>query len=992
MLRSSLLVALLVLPCPCFAQLPPGVVDTQTNGDTPPTPNESFAKITVPNGFHVTLFAGEPDVHQPIDMTIDDRGRLWVVECFAYPDWAAQDSDRILIFEDTDNDGQFDTRKVFADGLNNLTGIAIGFGGVWACSTPELIFIPDRNRDDQPDGPAEVKLDGWNDLSNDVKHNVFNGLVWGPDGWMYGGHGILGDSMIGKPGDAAEQRHRMNCGIWRFHPVTEEFEIVAHGTTNPWGIDFDEMGQGFFTNSVIGHLWHLIPGASYERMYGTHFNPHTYTLIDQCADHLHWGEGRWTDSRGGVGIHSEAGGGHAHAGAMIYRGGTWPAEYHGSLFTCNLHGNRLNRDRLRRSGSGYVATHGPDFLHGNDPWFRGIDLLYGPDGNVFVSDWTDLGECHDNDGTHRSSGRIYKIAYGDAQPARELDLFILPNEELLEFVDDSNAWYWNHARRILHERASDGLDMQELCAAVRKRLATERNTSTRLKLLDALALSGGMQTEGLQKLLRDGDEFIQSWAVRKLAESGTEYALEEISDIVPTATPRLLLEMASALQRLPMEQRWLPAASLMMHFPEAGDHNLLAMLWYAIEPLAVADREQFAALPGVGNTNPQLAPLRRFIARRVLADDPTDTEEIDKLLKVVEQLPREAQIDVLGGINTALAGEPSVSIPSRWANVVARIGDSASPDGMRVVDELSIKFHDTTTINRIKTTAMNRATDAEERTAAITMLVQNDVDGSLGILSTLLNDQAVRKSAIRLLEQFNEPAVPRLLLSRFSSFNQQEQQLAISTLASSRQHARALMEAVASGLVPAKVIKPAQAAEIYQLRDGQLRKLLGEHWGDLRATPREKRNKILTWKAQLDHDTLAEADLKNGAKVYADNCGKCHRLFGKGGDIGPDLTGSDRRNLDYILENVITPSAVVGKDFRLHSVVLLDGRVVTGALREQTPSAIVVQTVDNRVTVPRSQIDVIEKTDLSLMPEGQFDAMPKDFVRDVVAYLASDPE
>ena len=529
-LRASTLLIFALVASTAFAQLPDGVIDTQPNGDTPPSPTESLTKITVPDGFKVTLFAGEPNVHQPIDMTFDDRGRLWVVECYSYPDWQARDRDRILIFDDTDNDGKFDSRKVFADGLSNITGIALGFGGVWACSTPELIFIPDRDRDDEPDGPVEVKLDGWNENSNTVKHNVFNGLVWGPDGWMYGGHGILADSLIGKPGDLPEKRHRMNCGIWRFHPVTEHFEIVAHGTTNPWGIDFDDFGQCFFTNSVIGHLWHLIPGARYERMYGTHFNPYTYTLVEQCADHFHWGGGRWTESRGGVGIHSKAGGGHAHVGAMIYRGGTWPEKYHGSLFTCNLHGNRINRDIIEPEGSGYVAKHANDFLMGNDPWFRGIDLLYGPDGNVFVSDWTDLGECHDNDGTHRSSGRIYKIAYGDALPAEEFDLATESNEELLEYTTHKNAWFWTHARRILHERASTGSDQSLTIAKAEKQLSDTPPTPVRLRLLNALSLIRGFDNETLEEYLVEEDRIIQAWAVRRLVESGDRYALEPTID------------------------------------------------------------------------------------------------------------------------------------------------------------------------------------------------------------------------------------------------------------------------------------------------------------------------------------------------------------------------------------------------------------------------------------------------------------------------------
>src|SRR5438876_7746207 len=248
---------------------------------------ETAQRMTVPEGFHVTLFAGEPDVVQPIAMTTDERGRLWVVECLSYPMWqtnAASGRDRVLIFEDHDGDGHFDTRRVVWDKGRNLSGIAIGFGGVWLCSAPELIFIPDRNHDDVPDGPPQVMLDGW---SLEAKHNIVNGLTWGPDGWLYGCHGILSDSKVGRPGAPGAERMTINCGVWRFHPTRRVFEVVAHGSTNPWGIAFDDYGQMFIANCVIKHLFHVIPGARYERMYGQDMNPNSFRLIESCADHIH---------------------------------------------------------------------------------------------------------------------------------------------------------------------------------------------------------------------------------------------------------------------------------------------------------------------------------------------------------------------------------------------------------------------------------------------------------------------------------------------------------------------------------------------------------------------------------------------------------------------------------------------------------------------------------------------------------------------------------
>src|SRR5688572_24849066 len=309
----------------------------------------ALSSIRLPEGFRATLFAGEPDVVQPIAMTTDSRGRLWVIECLSYPAWTTNKSgsDRVSIYEDLNNDGRFDKKTVFWDKGRNLSGIALGFGGVWLCSLPELIFVPDRNADDKPDREPDVLLDGW-DLG--IQHNVFNGLTWGPDGWLYGCHGILKTSYVGKPGIPKEDRVAINCGIWRFHPTRREFEVVAHGTTNPWGIGFDEFGQMFVANCVIKHLFHIIPGARYERMFGQDFSPYAFELIPSIADHIHWAGGYWNTEGAENPANDLFGGGHAHCGTLVYLGETWPEKYRNTFFTINTHVHRLDNDLLERQG------------------------------------------------------------------------------------------------------------------------------------------------------------------------------------------------------------------------------------------------------------------------------------------------------------------------------------------------------------------------------------------------------------------------------------------------------------------------------------------------------------------------------------------------------------------------------------------------------------------------------------------------------------------
>ena len=596
--------------------LPPGVVNTQNTNDHPLAPLEALKKITVPEGFRVSLFAGEPDVMQPIAFDFDDRGRLWVVECFSYPDFKNTNADRIVIYEDTDGDGRFDKRTVFFDKGHRLSGIAVGFGGVWVTSSPDLLFIPDANRDDIPDGPPVVQLDGW---TLKAGHNLVNGMTWGPDGWLYGRHGITAPSLVGKPGAPDSERVKLSCSIWRYHPTRKIFEVVTHGTTNPWGLDFDENGHAFFSNNVIGHLWHAVPGAHFKRMFGEDFNPNIYGLLESCSDHLHWTGGKWQDSRGNKPEQDALGGGHAHSGGMIYLGDNWPKEYRGAFFLGNIHGNRVLFDTIERKGSGFTAKHGKSFLMGNDPWFRPISMHYGPDGGVFVSDWNDLGECHDHDGVYRSSGRIYKVTYGDAKPVLNLDVASLGDAELVKLQTHRNDWFVRHARRVLQERAAAGKLDKATPAALMEMLRLQSDEPRQLRALWALHATGGASEALLVRLLNHTSEHMRWWCVQLLCEDKkvSPAVLAKLTTLAKEdKSPLVRLALASALQRLPLADRWPVAEALAAHAEDAVDPNLPLMLWYAIEPLVPTDRGRALHLMA----KCQFPQVREFITRRLAAN------------------------------------------------------------------------------------------------------------------------------------------------------------------------------------------------------------------------------------------------------------------------------------------------------------------------------------------------------------------------------------
>jgi putative membrane-bound dehydrogenase-like protein len=962
--------------------LPPGVKNSQNPRDIPPSPEEAVRLFAGPRGFNITLFAGEPDVSQPIALDFDARGRLWVAECYSYPQWQETGIDRILIFEDSDADGHFDRRKVFLDKLPNLTGLTVGHGGVWVLSAPRLLFYPDRNRDDVPDGEPTVILDGW---TLKAGHNIVNGLTWGPDGWLYGCHGITAESLVGRPGTPADKRTRLRCSIWRYHPTRKTFEVVTHGTTNPWGVDFDDHGEAFFTNCVIGHLWHVIPGAHYQRMYGQDYNPHAYELIAATSDHLHWGGGDWTSSRGGKGIHSEAGGGHAHVGAMVYLGDNWPREYRNNIFMCNVHGNRLNRDLLFRHRASYVGKHAPDLVTSRNPWFRGVDLGYGPGGAVYVTDWCDLGECHDHDGVHRTSGRIYRISFGPIKPWKGLDLARMSNAELVALQLHANDWYVRQARLQLAERAAAGQPMQEVHRRLHEMFQNQPAIPQKLRALWCLYVTGGAETTWLRSLLAHDNEHIRSWAVRLLVEERNPSPellgrFRDLAEHDPSGLVRLYL--ASALQRMPTRDRLPIARALAGHAEDAGDRCLPLMAWYGIEPAVVENPRGYLELA----LEAQLPRIRRFIARR-LAQENAHLAAVVQALARADRVP--VQQDLLEGLRTGLRGRKHVKMPAGWRVAHTALLKSSSQEVRLAAQLLALVFDDPVALKTLREWVDNKKVPVSRRETALRALVDKGVGDLLPVLLALLDEPALRRPALQCLAAYDNGTIPREILARYSSFSTAEKEDAIATLVSRPNYALALLDAIAAKKVPRSEVSVFAARQMQNLKNDRVRDRLDAVWGQVRQSSKEKKAAIERYKKRLEGETLARADRSAGRVVFQQTCAQCHRLFGEGGQIGPDLTGSNRNDVHYVLENIIDPGATVSGDYRLTNFFTRKGRLISGIIIEQSDRAITVQTATEKLVLPRTDILESEKSRLSMMPEGLVDKLAFTQLRDLVAYLSA---
>ncbi len=937
------------------------------------TPEEAVQAMTIKEGYEVNVYASEPMITQPMAFCWDDQGRMWVAENRDYESrrdgFSNSGDSRILILEDEDGDGIADSRKVFLEGIAFPAAIAVGHGGLFVGAPPNFLFVPDADKDDKADeNDIRILLTGWGIRD---RHETINSLHWGPDGWLYGLEGFATPSRIRIPEDGGKLYKKgepfpadlleedgvdINGGVWRYHPVKEKFEVVAHGFSNPWGIDYDSKGQLFISACVIPHLFHVIPGGIYHRQGGRHFNPYVYEDIQTIVDHRHRS---------------------AHGGARIYQSDAFPEDQYGKIFMANIHEHAVLSDVLTQKGSGYTASHGDDFLLANNAQWIGFSMEVGPEGGLYVLDWHDADICG-NDVVHKETGRVFRIMPVEPQAqdweGRYTDLNTLSDHALAELQLSKSDWHARRARVILQHRATSSGVSDEAVNSLSELLHSNEDSDYRLRALWSLHVSGALDEETLITFLRDKDEYIRAWTIQLICEDGHpgSKAMTSITKLARReSSPVVRMYLAAALQRVNNESVWQIANALIRNKEDDSDPNIPHMLWFGIEPLVAQNPEHALVLA----KKSKISSISQKIARRLI-----DADQIDPLIAALTQ-PSDSQEDLIRGTLKGLEGRSDLEEPDSWPGVYTRLKSNRNLRDL--ADEISRQFGNAEVSKEMIATLTGNGSHSK-KISAIKNLASRQNKELIPLFPSLLNEDALRLEAIRAIASYDEGSLGQLLLDGYSDFNEDEKKEMMQTMSSRHVYGWQLAMALKERKMQKRDI-PAYVAL-------QLKRVVGngfvEIWGpidDISGNVAADYNKYLRL---ITDDNLLSADVHEGRKVYLRTCGACHKLHDEGGQAGPELTGSNRTNTTYLLSNILEPGAELQDDYRMLVITTRDGRTYSGNVVAESDRSLTLRTVNqDAVTVNKSDIQSQELTEKSLMPIGLLNTLTDKEVLDLFAYL-----
>jgi putative membrane-bound dehydrogenase-like protein len=968
----------------------------------PLSPAESRKTIKVPDDLALDLVLADPVIGQPLHMSFDERGRMWLVEYLQYPHPAGltaisrdqhlrtvydkvpppppghfRGADRVTIHEDTDGDGAYDKHKTFVDGLNIATSAAKGRGGVWVLNPPYLLFYPDRNNDDVPEGDPEVHLEGF---GLEDSHSVASNLTLGPDGWLYGAQGSTvtgnikrpdGKPKNGKPKDEkpVEAVHSMGQLIWRYHPETKQYEIFAEGGGNAQGLEIDSQGRVYSGhNGGDTRGFHYVQGGYYQKGFAKHgalSNPYTFGYFPHMAHHP---VQRFT---------------HAF---VIYEGAALPAKYTGKLFGVGPLQSHVVLADVQSSGSTFKTKDIGHPFTTNDTWVRPVNIAVGPDGGVYVADFYEQRidhASHYQGRVHKESGRVYRLRAKEANVDKsraKFDYGKLSTRELLDVLKHSNKTHRQNALRLIGDRKD-----ASVIPVLREILAKNRGQFA-LEALWALNLSGGLTDEAALAMLAHADPQVRLWTVRLVCDKKSA-AASVATRLALLAHGETNVEVRSQLacsaRRLPVAQALAIVGGLLDHDEDTADPHVPLLLWWAIEAKAESDREAVLTMFSDAAIWEKVLVrehiLERLIRRYAAAATRKDLLTCAQLFNLSTRPEHTRRL--MAGFEKAFEGRSLPPLPTELTAALSKAGGGSLA--------LQVRLGDSAAVAKALQIVADEKAKPQERAALVQIFGEIREPRCVGVLLTIAaksRDDSLRAAALGSLQPYNDPQVPAMLLPLHNSFPADVREAAQSLLASRPAWALALLKAVDAGTADKKLLPQTIVRKLLFHDNKEIAPLVAKHFGVIQgSTTAEMREEIDRYAALV---AGAAGNPYGGKKLYAANCGKCHVLFGEGGKIGPELTAYKRDDLKTMLLNVVNPSAEIREGFENYLIYTADGRALNGFLVDQDAKVVVLRGVEGQtVSIERDNIERMAPVARSLMPEGVLKPLSPQQVRDLFAYL-----
>ena len=955
--------------------------------------------LVTPPDLAVDLVAKEPEMVQPVFLNFDERGRMWVVQYRQYPEpagltllsrdsvWrvrydrkklpppydspekaAFKGKDRIVILEDVKGDGSFSKETTFIDGLNITTAVCRGRDGVWVLSPPHLLWYPDTNHDDIPDGPPTVVLDGF---GIEDTHSVANSLRWGPDGWLYGAVGSTVTADIIRPGlDTEPIVHMVGQGIWRYDPVSRRFEVFAEGGGNAFSVEIDAKGRIFSGhNGGDTRGFHYVQGGYLRKGFDKHgdlSNPYAFGYFPAMS---HEKVKRFSHN------------------FIIYEGGAFPPRYNGKLVAIDPMNQYLPLAEITPRGATFGTRDIDTLIRTEDNKFRPVDIKHGPDGAIYLADWRDFQINHyrNHEGQiTRDEGRIYRLRARDAKPGYPaFDLRRQTSAELLALLRHENRWWRDAARQILAERRD-----AQLIPGLRAELERNQPGQFALEALWALNLSGGFDETLARQLFRHADPHVRLWSVRLVGDASTvtpdtARALVALAMTEPEAEVRS--QLAATAKRLPVGEALPLVKALLAHDEDLNDPYIPLQLWWALESKSADHAGELLAMFGSSaEASPWRYPMvnahiaSRLMRRFASAGGAKNFEVCATLLsQAPDPVSRQKLIE---GFEEAFAGRALPTLPETLVNALVRVGGGSLSLRMRQKDPAAME-------EALRLMADTTA-PVTERVRVITTFGEVVHPAAAPRLGARLSEgkPEIVRAALTAAAAYDDSSLTRSILQSYGQFAAEEKTIALSVLASRRESARALVDAIERREIDAASVAPDLREKLRLVADAGLTSKLDAVFGVREAAQPAEITQEITRILAVIKD--GQGSPYAGRDHYMQRCAACHRLFNRGGDLGPDLTAFKRDDLPNLVLAIVNPNAEIREGYEPFVLTKTDGTVHSGFLAGQDARQVVLRDMAGlSVTVDRKAIGSLTGMGASLMPAGLLSGLSDRELRDLFTYI-----